>query len=107
MFLNKHATEEYAGDLDWPLVSAFLRSKQLGDAKFAMLPLFRNTGGWLRSAEMVGRRGERDMDVSIAMDHLLLGTGQWGGAALYLELSSGAGWRWLPEGIESSTRGLW
>lgn len=73
MSLNKHATEEYAGDLDWPLVSAFLRSKQLGDDKFAMLPLFRNTGGWLRSAEMVGRKGERDTDMSIAMDHLLLG----------------------------------
>lgn len=73
MSLNKHATEEYAGDLDWPLVSAFLHSKQLGDAKFAMLPLFRNTGGWLRSAEMVGRKGERDTDMSIAMDHLLLG----------------------------------
>lgn len=73
MFLNKHGIEEYAGDLDWPLVSTFLHSKQLGCANFAMLPLFRNTGDWLRSAEMVGRKGERDTDMSIAMDRQLLG----------------------------------
>lgn len=73
MFLNKHGIEEYAGDLEWPSVSTFLHSKQLGYANFSMLPLLRNTGDWLRSAEMVGRKGERDVDMSIARDHLLLG----------------------------------
>lgn len=73
MFLNKHGIEEYAGDLEWPLVSTFLHSRQLDYANFFTLPLLRNIGDWLRGAEMVGRKGERDMDMCIARDHLLLG----------------------------------
>lgn len=69
IFLNKHGMEEYAGDL----VSTFLHSKQFGCANFAMLPLLRDTGDWLRSAEMGERTGERDMDMSRAMDRRLVG----------------------------------
>lgn len=109
MFLNKRGGEESVGDWAYPLVDAFLPSKSLGFAEFAqMLPLFRNTSvmGWetFRSAETVGRKGERGL--VHGHSHGPPAAGVQGGGMVPLgssELSNRAGWRWPAEGVELGT----